>query len=202
MLLRIHHVIVVFLIGLMLMSCATTLPQRDAAQNADVSWEARVRDLSRLQNWKLNALIAVRSAKESGSASLQWQQQNQSYHIVLFGPLGTNSYELTGQPGHVELAAANGKKVVANSPEQLLAEQSGWMLPMSHLYYWIRGLPVPHLPSQQQFDAYHHLVLLNQQGWSIQFLRYTSTHNMDLPSKIFLEHPQLKVRIVISQWTL
>lgn len=189
-----------FLSLLWLTSCATVSEQPQTALNQNMTWGTRVQKLSSLQTWDLKGMIAIREAHDAVSANLQWQQKYRNYHIALFGPMGTNSYELTGQPGKVELAAANGKHTNANSPEELLAQQAGWRLPVSNLYYWIRGLPVPDLPAQKQLDAYNHLIQLNQQGWNIHYLRYTSVNNIDLPSKIFLNNPDLNVKIVISQW--
>ena len=50
------------------------------------------------------------------------------------------------------------------------------------------------------FDAYHHLVSLTQQGWNISYVNYTAVNGIDLPSKIILEHSALRVVIVITAW--
>lgn len=182
-----------------LASCAT-MTRQQPSQNTKTSWDARVQTLSSIQNWNLKALIGVREQHEAWSANLQWKQQQQNYVIALYGPLGTNTQILTGQPGKVELASSNGKKFYASSPEGLLAQQLGWSLPVSNLYYWVRGIPVPNMPAQKQFDNANRLVQLNQQGWTIQYLRYTSLGNIDVPSKIFLDNPRLNVKIIINQW--
>lgn len=185
-------------------SCSTMQPAPQTAQNQSMDWGSRVETLSGVQTWDLKALIAIREMHkhDDATATLQWQQQKQNYHIALFGPLGSNSYELTGQPGHVELAGANGKHFYASTPEQLLAQQSGWFLPVSSLYYWVRGLPVPNVSAEKRFDAYHHLTELRQEGWTVRYLQYTSVRHVDLPSKMVLENPDLNVKIVIGQWQI
>lgn len=185
-----------------LSSCVTVSEQPQVAQNESISWETRVQTLSNLQTWDLKGLIAIRQGNNAVSANLQWQQQHHNYHISLFGPLGSHSYELNGRPGRVELASGNGQRRTASSPEQLLAQEAGWQLPISNLYYWVRGIPVPDLAAQKKLDRYNHLIQLKQQGWDIQYLRYTSVGKLDLPSKIFLNNPALNVKIVISQWVL
>jgi outer membrane lipoprotein LolB len=107
---------------------------------------------------------------------------------------------LTGQPGHVMLETASGKKFVANSLEQLFVQQTGLNLPVSDLYFWIRGLPVPNLPMQKQFDPYGRLSLLTQQDWQIQFLRYTHANQLDLPNKIFIKNQHINLKLVITTW--
>ena len=43
-------------------------------------------------------------------------------------------------------------------------------------------------------------VFLSQQGWQIKFLRYGSFGIHSVPEKIFISHPDINVRIVISSW--
>ena len=185
---------------LWLTSCATFQPQTAPAVDRDMTWAERSQTLSSIENWNLNALIAIRSSKDNGSATLNWQQTKRNYTISLFGPLGSNAVKLSGMPGKVLLETADGKKISATNPESLLATQTGWRLPVSNLYYWIRGLPAPNKPALKQFDAYHHLMSLHQQGWTIRYLHYVSFDRIDVPSKIYLDNPQLNVKIIINQW--
>ncbi|EKD73999.1 MAG: hypothetical protein ACD_45C00115G0002 [uncultured bacterium] len=194
------RLMVIITSSLLLASCASLPTQPQPPQNQSLSWENRVSTLSGIQNWDLKGLIALRTAKNAWSANWQWQQVKHTYMISLFGPLGSNSFRLTGNPQNVLLETADGKKITAAHPESLLTEQLGWQLPVSYLHYWIRGLPVPNLAARKQFDAYHHLTLLMQQGWTIRYLNYVSVGHTDLPSKIFLANRALQVKIIISQW--
>jgi outer membrane lipoprotein LolB len=193
----IFQCIFALLITLFLTHCATLPPP---AQNQNLSWETRSKTLSQIQNWNLQGAIGVRTPQDSFSADLNWEQHQGNYTLSLYGPLGTNSFILTGQPNQVQLAMSDGRKFTAQDPEALVAQQLNWRLPVSNLYYWIRGLPVPGIPSHQSFDEFHHITELNQQGWKIQFLRYSSTKNTDLPTKLTLTYPQLNVKIVVSEW--
>ena len=182
-----------------LASCAT-LPAPETPKNETLPWDSRVQTLSSIESWDIKGLIAIRTNKDAESANLNWQQNRQSFIINILGPLGSNSYTLVGSPGKVELTNPKGKKFYAESPEALLTQQTGWRLPVSHLKYWVRGLPVPGMAANKHYDAYHHLTELTQDGWQVQFLRYTSAHQVDLPSKIFLNSTNLNVKIIISQW--
>jgi len=186
-----------------LAGCAITPPHYSA-----ITWKEREKILTGIQNWNINAVIAVRTSagNQGGSANLQWQQKYKNYTILVFGPLGANLIKLSGQlsdqPGSVILETANGQKMTASSIEQLLAQQTGWQLPVSSLYYWIRGLSVPNLPAEKQFDPYFHLVKLNQQGWTVSFLYYTTINQIDLPMKILLENSRMKIKMNINQWNI
>jgi outer membrane lipoprotein LolB len=184
---------------LILTHCASIAPP---AQNQSLSWAKREQQLSAIQSWDLHGAIAIHATQNSGSATLHWQQQGQQYTISLFAPLGAYSFTLTGQPQQIEFVRWDGKKFHAKDPETLMAQQLGWHLPLSNLTYWIRGLPAPQIAAEKRFDDYHHLIQLNQQGWNIEFLRYTTVNGIDLPAKMVLKYPQLNVKIIVSQWQL
>jgi outer membrane lipoprotein LolB len=184
-----------------LTGCATMKPTA-APQKPAESWETRQVSLSRLQNWQLNGKIAVITANDSGSASIDWSQRADTFKIALYGPLGTNGMTLNGAPGRVTMQTSDGKKASAASAEQLLASQWGWHLPVSSLKYWVRGLPVPNSPQQSRFDNNNRLLALNQQGFNIQFAEYTQRGTLELPQRLTITSPTLKSKIVIYSWNI
>ncbi len=198
---RILRFYIFLLLACCLAGCAT-LPEQPGPQNQAMSWQERSATLAKLQNWEISAIMAVRTHpdNEGGSANLTWQQRNQAYDIMLYGPLGIGAIKIYGQPGHVSLETAEGKQFNAASPELLLAQQTGWQLPVSDLLYWIRGLPAKGSPSNMQFDSSHHLRHLNQSGWRIDYLRYSAVNQMDVPTKLTLENSRIKIKIIVNEW--
>ncbi len=194
------------LLGLLILtltSCATTETTAPLAQSKPIPTEKRQQTLSSIQNWNLQGAIGIRTPQDNVSASLNWQQRNTAYTIAMDAPLGAGSFILTGQPGHVNLAMSNGQRFTANSPETLLAEQLHWRLPVSNMYYWVRGLPVPSIASQKRLDEYGHIVELDQAGWQIHYLGFTTINGIDVPSKLTLNtSSSISVRVVINKWVL
>ena len=193
---------IVFTLTLLgLTSCASlshetlSTPQQNAP-----TWENRATTLSQVQNWHLNGLLAIRTPQNAWTGHWQWQQNAKTYTISLYGPLGTNSIQLTGAPHSVLLETSDGKQFSSTSPEELLEKQLGLQLPVSNLYYWVRGLPAPGMSAQKQLDASNRIKTLIQQGWRIQYVNYISVNQLDLPSKIVLNNATLNVKIVINQW--
>lgn len=201
---RLLLLIIVLILPLWLSGCSTVKEAGAPPQNKSMNWTNREDALARIQSWNIEGMIAVRNQakNDSGSANLKWQQNRQYYTMLFYGPMGAGSQKLTGGPGKVVLEMADGKKVTAKSPEALLASQTGWRLPVSSMYYWIRGLPVPNLPAEKKFDTFNHITQLNQQGWMIQYLRYTSINQVDMPTKIVLINPEMNVKMIISQWNI
>jgi outer membrane lipoprotein LolB len=192
----------IFLFLTLSLAGCTTLREQPSSLNQPISWQARSTTLTKLQTWDISAVMAVRTqaGNQGDTANLKWQQHQQNYSLLLYGPLGAGAVKIFGQPGYVSLETADGKKFNAATPELLLAQQTGWQLPVSDLFYWIRGLPVKGTPSSMQFDSYHHLIHLNQAGWTIDYLRYSAVNQVDVPTKLTLENSRIKIKIIVNQW--
>lgn len=189
--------------ALFLTSCASFSPQKPSpSPTPTLSWEKRTATLSRLQNWQINGKVGVQTAQNSGSASVDWRQQQNNYTISLTGPLGSSGMKLNGGAGSVTLTTSDGKHFTAGSAEQLLADNWGFHLPVSYLRYWVRGLPVSGVAATTQFDTYHRLVSLNQAGWTIQFQNYTTVNGVELPERITATSAAMKVKMAIYQWQI
>lgn len=184
------------------MASCTSITQPEAPPAAPkATWADRQARLDRIQSWRINGKIAVQTAKDSGSASINWAQNQRSYNISLLGPLGSHGMNLSGQPGHVVMQM-DGKSYSSSSPEQLLATRWGFNLPVSNMRYWIRGIPVPGIPAQTQFDRYGRLTNLVQQGWNIQFLGYSNQGGVDLPARLSITSSSLRAKVIVYQWSV
>ena len=166
-----------------------------------VNWQTRYNQLSKIQNWQIKGVIAIKTLQKSLSASLYWQQACPNYTLHLFGPLGMGAVNIKGTPHRITLQK-NHQTYVAKNPEQLLQQQLGWYLPISSLHYWIRGIPVPNIKAIKRFDRYNRLIYLKQQGWEIQYLNYTRKAGLSLPAKILLDSETLQVKITLTQWKM
>src|SRR5580698_2598799 len=123
--------------------CSTVKEASQPAQNKQTSWDNRHTTLSSIQHWNIEGMIAIRNLakNDSGSANWKWDQHSsKTYTMLFYGPMGAGTQKLSGKPGQVVLQMANGKTATASSPEALLASQTGWRLPVSSMYYWVRGL--------------------------------------------------------------
>lgn len=183
-----------------LSACTNITPSTPSAPPSTLSWKEREVALNRIQNWHLSGKVGVIAQHNSGSASLNWTQQQNHYTISLVGPLGAGGLTLDGRPGLVTMETGDGKHASASTPEKLLAQQWGWQLPVSQIKYWIRGLPAPGAASQTQFDAYHRLSAITQLGFNVQFLSYYNVGSLSLPDKISITSPSIKVKIIVNQW--
>ncbi|MGH8419928.1 MAG: lipoprotein insertase outer membrane protein LolB [Pseudomonas sp.] len=198
MLLR--HILAFSLIAL-LAGCAGITSHEAVQGKGDASkWRVNKEQLASLDGWQINGKVGIRAPKDSGSGTLFWLQRQDYYDIRLSGPLGRGAARLTGRPGAVSLEVANQGRYDAPDPETLLKDQLGWKLPVSHLVWWVRGLPAPDSKSSLTLDADSRLSNLEQDGWQIEYLSYTEQNGYWLPERMKLHGQDLDVTLVIKDW--
>ncbi|MCY1396221.1 Outer-membrane lipoprotein LolB precursor [compost metagenome] len=169
--------------------------QGDAA-----TWKAHKMQIAALDGWQIDGKVGIRAPKDSGSGTLFWLQRQGYYDIRLSGPLGRGAARLTGREGAVTLEVAGQGRFQAVSPEALLEEQLGWRLPVSHLLWWIRGLPAPDSRSRVTLDSDSRLAHLEQDGWQVEYGSYSQQAGYWLPERMKLHGQDLDVTLVIKAW--
>ncbi|WP_240914314.1 lipoprotein insertase outer membrane protein LolB [Microbulbifer sp. SH-1] len=188
------------LLLLLLAACSAQKPQpqQPPAQTAQTQSAAA------LQRWEAKGKLGVRSPKENGSANLTWQQASGNYRIHLSGPLGAGATMISGSPTGVSLQRGNDPAVFASNPAQLTEEIMGWPLPVSEMFYWVRGLVAPGAVSGEQRNAQGQLLRLQQAGWQLDFGGYQSVGPYQLPTRIKAATNQaagpVSVTVVIKEW--
>lgn len=190
------------LIALFLYGCATNIePPFDHPTYRTQPWKLRKINLADKKSWDIQGAVSVQSRGKTQMGSFTWKQIDQRYAINIYGPLNLGSIGIAGLPGRVTLVKPTGT-FSAPTAEILMQKQLGWYLPVSNMYYWVRGLEAPSFVAQKKQDEFGHLVLLQQQGWTIRFQAFQPRGNTDLPRKITLDNQQLHVKLVITNWAL
>ena len=187
--------------ALLLAGCAGLGPQEsvEGPGNAE-DWKAHKAHISEIDGWQISGKIGIQAPQDSGSGTLFWLQRQGYFDIRLSGPLGRGATRLTGRPDAVALEVAGQGRFEAESPEALVESQLGWQLPVSHLLYWVRGLPAPDSRSRIALDPNGRLASLQQDGWDVQYLGYTEEDGYTLPNRIKLAGRDLKITLVVKDW--
>lgn len=182
---------------LYLTGCSIFKTQPASSPIALISWEEHQAMLQDYASWELSGKVGIRTPEDSQSANLKWLQKKHTYQIDIHGPWGQGGASITGKPGYVTVLT-DGKEFKGQNPEQILLGQLGWDLPISDIYWWIRGLPSPEKPYTQTLEN-NRLKTLKQDGWDIQYLRYNNL-SPALPNKLRLARHDLKITVVINSW--
>lgn len=190
--------------AMLLLALAACSAQKPQPQQPPTEPSAQAQSAAALQRWEVRGKLGVRSPKENGSANLTWQQASGNYRIHLSGPLGAGATMISGSPTGVSLQRGSDPAVIASNPAQLTEEIMGWPLPVSEMFYWVRGLVAPGAVSGEQRNAQGQLLRLQQAGWQLDFGGYQSVGPYQLPTRIKAATNQaagpVSVTVVIKQW--
>lgn len=192
--------VVLALVSLTLSGCAPLLQQKPVL-DPELSWSQRQNQLADLTQWQFKGRTVIRQGNEAWNAGLKWQQVDHEFDIKLSGPFALGGVLLKGDNQHVVLTMNDGSQLMASSPEALLEQALDVNMPVSALRDWVRGLP-DHRQAVDDvvLDEQGRITRLQQGDWEIKYLRYLTFQQYQMPGKIFIEHPDLSLKLIISDW--
>ena len=190
-----HRAWTVLALAAALAACAP-VPVRapgDAVQlAAQAAHEAALRAEA---DWELEARLAVRAGGEGGSGRLAWRQRGEHYEIRLTAPVTGQGWQLAGGPGQARLEGLDDGVRVGDDPARLLAEATGWDIPLADLAWWVRGGRAPG-PADLAFGPDGRPARLVQQGWTVEYREWAG----DRPRRVFASRGEASVRLVVDRW--
>lgn len=188
----------------MLASCSVFEPRIENLNTRQHNWEMIKQKIQQQTNWHLIGKIGVRTPDDSLTAAINnWTQKDGYFDIDLSSTFfGLGASRLTGTSNFLTLLESGEEPLSSDQPNELIEAVLGFSLPISHLVYWVKGLPAP----DQAFE-----VKLNQQGlpetltqhhWQLQFSKYHLEQGIPLPGKIKLQRADTRITLAIIKWTL
>ena len=151
-------------------------------------------------SWQLTGRISLTQGEAGWHAGVDWAEQADSFRLRLSGPLGQGGFLLTGNAGGVLLRDSSQRVYAAADTGALLAQVTGWTLPVAGLRYWVLGIPAPNADFEAEVDAAGRLERLVQDGWTIRYSRYHPAADGRWPARLGLARDDISVRLVIDQW--
>ena len=180
--------------AILLCACAQT-PRQNTHHAALTENSAQ-----QLTQWRSKGKMRITSPDVKQNASFDWQQFGNNYTINFFGPFGIGSSWLRKTSKGVTLETPDHPVKWAKSAEQLLAQNVGWNMPVSHLKDWIKGIPTAGTESSPITTTESGNTQFEQAGWLIAASKFKQRGNFQLPGKVVISQNDWKVLIVIKQW--
>ncbi len=179
---------------LSLAACATVSPKTPPTPAGSAT-----RDNSQLLRWQAEGKLGLRFQERGGSLYFTWQQDQDHFTLDMAGPLGQGQTKLSGQAGLVTLESAGTGRVQAQSPEAVMLQTLGWQAPVSHLRFWLRGLPATP-QAQIAHNAQGELTHIKEDGWEAEFQRFADVNGYRLPNKLIITGPETRLTVLVSEW--
>lgn len=189
---------VLLLAATLLVGCAAQRARVPPA-SAETGLSARESQLFERPRFSLNGRIGVSNGKEAGSGQFVWTQDGTAFDFTLTVTVTGDRYRLHGRPGKVTLIDAKGHQQEGFDAETLLAERTGWFVPVQQLAYWIRAMRAPGGEAVAEFGTDGMLSSLQQNRWQIDYREWTRGA-LPLPSKLTATRQPHRVRVVVRQW--
>ena len=173
-------------LALLLLAGCAGLPEapQDSA-TVQSAWALRQQQLGAVQGFEANGRVAVKGGGLSGA--LRWEQEGETFKLRIAGPFGAGALSMQGTPA---LVAIKGKDIdlVTNMPQQVLAERTGWRLPLDALRWWVLGLPAPAPAAEASItlDAEGRALQMQQGDWLLRYSDYRRESDAapELPARI------------------
>lgn len=153
-----------------------------------------------LRQWNLSARISIRKGDEVMLGKILWQQYPDNYLIQFNAPFGGGAVQIRGAADGVELHMADGQSIDAEDAQTLFEEQTGWPIPINSMHAWVVGIPVEASITRLKFDSKGRLSYLRQRGWDVNYQRYQSVGDYELPKKLTITNDDMSIRMVIDRW--
>lgn len=190
------------LLTLCLLAACSSPPIKLTDEERKMVFNDTQKQLRDLRSWEFDGRFAVREDRNSSSASITWLQHQGDYGIKIAGPLNAGSVFLIGNPQGITYKDSDGNQDSSPSPEALLQAHTGYILPVSSLRYWVRGMPDPSMDYSVLLNEQGYPTHLRQQNWEITFQYFRDVGNYVLPRKVIMQNPDLKITLSIHDWAV
>lgn len=195
-----NRLLVIGLLALLAAACAP-LPVRTGSDASLLAAQsAREAGLAATPAWTMTGRLAVNAQGEGGSGRIEWRQQGEDFEIRLSAPVTRKSWRLVRRAGQVTLEGLDGGLRSGSDAEALLAEATGWRIPVAALGAWARGGRAAG-PAQIEFTPEGLPALISQQGWVVEY-REWDVAEPARPRRVFARQGgQASLRLVVESWS-
>ena len=159
----------------------------------------RERALAAHTRWSLEGRLGVSDGHDSGSGSLQWEQDGATFRFTVHAPVTGKTWLLTGDARHAKLQGLRAETLEGDNAASLLQRELGWRVPVTELSWWARGMRAPG-KAELSLRGDGLPARIVQAGWQVNFLDYDESTNPPLPRKLYAESGNYKVRLAIQRW--
>jgi outer membrane lipoprotein LolB len=190
----------VAILVLLLAACAQ-MPQKAVTGGGESGQAAREAMLQAQANWSFQGRVAINNNGQAGNARILWRQQGEDLDITLAAPVTRQSWRLVRTGGQARLEGIEGGPRVGPDAEALLAQATGWRIPIAALTRWVRGARADAELARVTYSAAGLPTALSEAGWAVEYKDWAGG-DPPLPTRLFARQGDASVRLVIERWNV
>ncbi len=166
-----------------------------------LDWPARKAYLKNHRDFGAKGRVGVIAGKHSEQGDFRIENSGREYVARMSGPFGIGAVTFEGNEKQVLMNSSKHQNIVIRDPVNELENYLGYPIPLSAMSYWLVGIPAPGAAAQEGLsrDA-PRLETLGQAGWRVNYLEYRDFNGLELPRKVDLLGPNVRIRIVFRSW--
>ena len=169
------------------------------SEKSRLAWDARRELLGRIDRFTVQARVS--SGGVFGvKGNLHWKQAGDTFQMRVAGPFGVGAASISGRGKQIEIRTAKGTFTTEN-PEADLHSRLGWTFPVTHLRYWVLGVPAPGSIAKVDHDRDGRLRSLEQDDWTLEVDEYQQAGALELPRKFEVANAEVRIKVVVDAWS-
>jgi outer membrane lipoprotein LolB len=145
--------------------------------------------------FELSGRVAVRHAKDSGTARIFWRHSEGADEMVITSPVGQGVARITREGDRYRLVTGDNREFRASDAESLTEQALGWRLPLSGLSDWVQGRASAGGEASGQAGEG---MELRQDGWKVAYEEYRDGR----PFRMKLSREGIEIRLVVDRWAM
>ena len=145
--------------------------------------------------FELSGRVAIRHARDSGSAKIFWRHSDGADDLFITSPVGQGIARISREGDRFRLVTGDKKEYRAGDAESLTEQALGWRLPLSGLADWVQARASPERPAEVVGSAGDGLEI-RQDGWRIAYEEFREGR----PFRLRLSREGIEIRMTVDQW--
>ncbi len=178
-------------------------PQNDPDGNL------RQKVLKRQDTYETRGRLSLTTPEATNQASFTLNVDDEDLALQLSGPFGIGAVKLEDMDGQGRIISAKHGDIALQNTEEELTALLGYPVPLNAIRFWALGLAEPGKPAQRTMATDGRLLsVLEQGGWRVEYQQYKSVpipgrddeFSVELPRKVVLSSPEVRILMVFRHW--
>ena len=185
------HIRVLNLLLLLVLAGCSSIKTYDAKLGQELSQQQKLD----IQQWQMQGRLLIKS-EDVLTANIQWRHNKEKDVLKLSGALGLGAMLIELSEHEIVLYNAQGNKLSSRDVDTFIAQQIGFVVPITALRQWVIGAYLQNVPVQKLENGFQQL------GWRIVYDEYMRTNAGIMPRRIKVTKEQIKLKLIVDRWEI